>query len=93
MDQLPVEAAKPNIVLIVADDMGMADVGAMLAWVSQEPSEAEVLFRPLSQFEVVSAEKRLLPKHLLPNAPKGASGIAVRTLVRAVESWLSEHTK
>ena len=23
----------------------------------------------------------------LPNAPKGASGIAVRTLVRAVENW------
>ncbi len=29
----------------------------------------------------------------LPNAPKGASGIAVRTLVRAVETWPSEAAK
>ena len=29
----------------------------------------------------------------LPNAPKGASGIAVRTLVRAVETWPSRDTK
>ena len=29
----------------------------------------------------------------LPNAPKGASGIAVRTLVRAVETWPSGDTK
>ena len=27
--------------------------------------------RACGRFEVVSAEKRLLPKHLLPNAPKG----------------------
>jgi len=29
----------------------------------------------------------------LPNAPKGASGIAVRTLVRAVETWPSGGTE
>jgi hypothetical protein len=38
---------------------------------SHLPNEAEVLFRPLSQFEVVAAQKRLAPQHLLQNAAKG----------------------
>jgi hypothetical protein len=38
---------------------------------SHLPNEAEVLFRPLSQFEVVAAQKRLAPQHLLQNATKG----------------------
>ena len=38
---------------------------------SQFPTEAEILFRPLAQFVVVSAQKRLLPEFLQATAPKG----------------------
>ena len=38
---------------------------------SQFPTEAEALFRPLAQFEVTFAQKKLLPKHLRPGATGG----------------------
>ena len=38
---------------------------------SHFPEEAEVLFRPLSKFQVTSVQKRLMPQHLKRDAPKG----------------------
>eukprot|EP01047_Picozoa_sp_COSAG01_P061193 COSAG01_NODE_7606_length_3129_cov_63.881848_1_plen_308_part_00 len=54
---------------------------------SHIPAEAEVLLRPLSEFEVVSAQKRLEPQHLREGAPKGGfpDEVTLRQLPRTAE--------
>eukprot|EP01047_Picozoa_sp_COSAG01_P049975 COSAG01_NODE_5003_length_4531_cov_7.980687_2_plen_437_part_00 len=53
---------------------------------SHIPAEAEVMLRPLSEFEVVSAQKRLEPQHVREGAPKGGfpDEVVLQQLPRAV---------
>eukprot|EP01047_Picozoa_sp_COSAG01_P042108 COSAG01_NODE_3658_length_5818_cov_3.227138_1_plen_232_part_10 len=59
--------------------------GYHIAPFSRFPDEAEVLLRPLSRFEVVSAQKRLEQRHLQEKAPKGGfpDEVTLRQLPRA----------